>query len=70
MSSAFIALEDHNGEVACKLTFTGGFDPESHAHQHAQILIGLMDKLCERKGEPVVDQVVDEVKPAVGVVEG
>lgn len=49
MATASIVLEDHDGEIACRLTFSpAGFDPKSHAHQHAQILIAHMDKLCTK----------------------
>lgn len=68
MTSAIIVLEDHEGAVACKLTFAGGFDPNSHAHQHAQALIRMMDSICERQGEPVIDPVVEQ--PKLVVVEG
>lgn len=54
MSTATIVLEDIDGQIACKLTFSsaekGGYDPKSHAHQHAQILIKLMDQMLENKG--------------------
>jgi hypothetical protein len=52
MSAATFVLEDENGLVACKVSFSsdkGGFDAESHAHQHAQILIKMMDKICSSK---------------------
>lgn len=68
MSQALIVLEDEDGAVACKLTFAGGFDPKSHAHQHAQILIGKMDEMCERLAEPVIDPVIEQ--PKLVVVEG
>jgi hypothetical protein len=47
MGLATIALEDDgSGNIACKLTFQGGYDPTSHAHQHARLVIAEMDKLC------------------------
>lgn len=68
MSQAIITLEDEDGAVACKLTFAGGFDPASHAHQHAQALIRMMDSICERKAEPVIDPVIEQ--PKLVVIEG
>lgn len=60
MAAAQILLEDMNGSIACKLVFSGGFDPQSHAHQHAQILIGMMDDLCTKQDELLS---VDTAKP-------
>lgn len=49
MGSATIVLEDHDGQIACRLTFSpAGFDPTSHAHQHAQIMLTHMDSLCAK----------------------
>ena len=59
---ATITLVDHDGQIACDLTFEGGFKPASPAHQHAQILIKMMDELCTKQQPPeilrlpVVDQ--------------
>lgn len=62
MATATIVLEDHEGAIACKLTFSpAGFDPSSHAHQHAQILIAGMDNLCTKA--PMPESVVVESKP-------
>lgn len=56
MSAATIVLEDVDGQIACRVTFSsehgGGFDAASHAHQHAQILIGMMDQLCTKAELP------------------
>ena len=57
MGMATIVLEDDNGQVACKATFSGGFDTRSHAHQHANLMLQHMDSICTRASEP-------EVKPA------
>lgn len=65
MSAATIVLEDVDGVVALKVTFGAGFDPTSHAHQHAQILIRMMDQVCQRQGEPEV--VTTEDKPPIVV---
>ena len=66
MATATIVLEDDqqpNGApgVSCKLVFAGGFDKSSHAHQHAQILIGLMDQHMQRAGAAVIDPAVQAI---------
>lgn len=67
MATATIVLEDHEGSIACKLVFSGGatvgYDPASHAHQHAQILIKQMDSLCTKA--PMPEQVIEEAKPRI-----
>lgn len=67
MSTATIVLEDVDGQIAMKVTFshaTGeGFDKASHAHQHAQILIRMMDELCTKVEQPA------EPEPAL-IVQG
>ena len=60
MSAAHIVLEDTDGQIAMKVTFSGaqgqGFDRDSHAHQHAQILIKMMDELCTKaEAQPVAE---------------
>ena len=70
MSQALIVLEDDNGAVACKLTFSGGYDKTSGAHQAAQILIAQMDKLMQRQGEPVIDPLVVDAQPAAQLLVG
>ena len=60
MGVASITLEDDRGAVACKLVFSGGYDPASGAHQAAQILISQMDALMERRGHAVIDPLVAE----------
>jgi len=54
MSRATITLDDDGGMIATELTFAGGFDPASHAHQHANLLIRMMDDICASKtGESI-----------------
>jgi len=70
MSTATFVLEDEGGAVAAKLTFTEGFNPQSRAHQAAQMLMKLMDERCQNLG-PVPEkpaQVVEQ--PGLIVVEG
>lgn len=67
MSVATIVLEDVDGQIAMKVNFSGaegqGFDRASHAHQHAQILIRMMDELCTKVEQPA------EPEPALIVQE-
>lgn len=67
MSTATVTLEDVNGQIAMKVTFSGdngqGFDKDSHAHQHAQILVRMMDELCTKVEQPA------EPEPAL-IVQG
>lgn len=72
MATATITLDDDQGAVACKLVFSGGFDKTSNAHQHAQIIIGLMDQHMQRMGNAVIDPTIQEQAPALAIpdVEG
>jgi hypothetical protein len=68
MGMATIILSDDAGTVACKATFDGGWNPASHAHQHANLLLKHMDELCTRASEPEIQAA--EVKEARIVVVG
>lgn len=57
MATAHIILSDDNGAVACKATFDGGWDGNSHAHQHANLMLKHMDELCTRVSTPEVEAV-------------
>ena len=55
MPGAYISIEDTpEGELAVKCGFEGGWNKDSHAHQHAQILLAHLDTLAERRSEPEV----------------
>jgi hypothetical protein len=63
MSRATLILEDEGGDekqVAMKLIFEGGFDPKSPAHQHAQILVQLMDQMFASKQDAAIVPVMEE----------
>lgn len=51
MSKCTIELTDAEGAISCTAHFERGFNPLSHAHQHAQILLRMMDDLCSKSGE-------------------
>ena len=66
MGIATIILEDDNGQVACKATFEGGWNPASHAHQHANLMLKHLDSLCTRASEPeIVPAEVEEARIVV-----
>ena len=70
MSTATFVLEDDNGAVATKLTFTEGFNKASGAHQAAQMLVKLMDQQFMNLGPvPEKPENVIEQRPLI-VVEG
>lgn len=60
MATATIVLEDDNGAVACKVVFDGGWNPESHAHQHANLMLKHMDEMCTRVSTPEVEAIPGE----------
>lgn len=67
MSAATITFEDDvqpdgTPAIATKLVFSGGFNATSHAHQHAKILIGLMDQHMQRAGAAVIDPTVQAIE--------
>lgn len=70
MGTATIVLEDDGDAVACKLTFTGGFNRNARSHQAAQMLLTLMDQQCENLG-PIPETPPDVVEqPGLIVVDG
>lgn len=56
MSAATITLHDDGQAIVCNLSFTGGFDPSSCAHQVAMDLVNDRDEIMGRQGAAVVDQ--------------
>jgi hypothetical protein len=67
MAQATIILEDDNGAVACKVTFGGGWDAKSHAHQHANLMLKHMDEMCVRAevGHDVAQAHADSAKSRI-----
>ncbi len=54
MSLATVTFRDKDGAIDVGLVFEGGFDPKSHAHQHAQAFLKMMDAHMPKIGEPTV----------------
>ncbi len=50
--ATFTLEDDDSGHVATLLTFEGGWNKESRAHQCAQMLVRLMDQQCEQVQPP------------------
>ena len=67
MGAATFVLEDEGDAVAVKLTFSGGFDKDSKAHQAGQMLVKLMDDEFTNLGAPP-EKVIEQ--PGLIVVEG
>jgi hypothetical protein len=67
MATATIVIEDEGESIACKVTWSGGFDKTSKAHQAAQILIKKMDEHFENQG-PAPERVIEQ--PGLVLIEG
>lgn len=54
MADAVIKLSDVGDQVMAEISFGDAFDPASNAHQHANLLIGMMDQIATRQLKEVV----------------
>lgn len=71
MGTATFVLEDDGEAVACKVTFSGGFDAVSRAHQAAKFLVAAMDKSCDNLGPiPETPEHLIQTQDKLIVVEG
>jgi len=52
VSIATFVFEDDGDLIACRVSFSGGFDRDSRAHQAGQMLVKLMDQHFENQGAP------------------
>lgn len=60
MGTVHLNLEDApDGAINFQACFEGGFDPKSHAHQHAKLLIEYLDQIAEKRGIPEVSVLSD-----------
>ena len=61
MSLVNITLEDDptTGQIACKVTFDGGWDGKSGAHQHARMMLDYMDGICTKAPLPAAPEPVE-----------
>lgn len=66
MSGVVIALEDQgDGEFAFQVDFCGEFNSESHAHQHALLLIKHMDEIAVNKSLPEQKKIIQASNQAL-----
>lgn len=58
MSKATITFSDQDGAIKADVFYEGGFQKDSHAHQHMQIVLKMMDQIAEpikEKKAPVIE---------------
>lgn len=61
MSRATMVFTDKNGAIDFSLVFDEGFDPKSPAHQHAQIVVKMLDQMMgEKTQEEIVPLQTDD----------
>ncbi len=66
MSRATLVFADKDGALDFSIVFDGGFDPKSPAHQHAQIVLKMLDQMMgEKTQEQVVPLVPEESRIVV-----
>ncbi len=66
MSRATMVFADKDGALDFSLVFDGGFDPNSPAHQHAQIVLKKLDEMMvEKTQEHIVPLAKDEPRIVV-----
>lgn len=51
MTKVTITLSDRDGAIAADVVFEGGFQKDSHAHQHAHLMMSYMDTIAQRMEE-------------------
>lgn len=63
-----ITLEDDTeGQIACKVTFDGGWNGKSGAHQHARMMLDHMDSICTKAPMPAAPE---PAEPSRIILEG
>jgi len=48
MAKATLILQDVDGAIDANIIFTGGFQADSHAHQHANLLMKHMGEIARQ----------------------
>ena len=72
---AVIAIQDtEDGQIDMNLVFEGGFTPESHAHQHVNLMLKVFDTMAERRAQTdvnvvAIDDLDDGIKSAFKLLE-
>lgn len=62
MTKAVITLKDTGGQIEMSLFLEGGFQKDSHAHQHANLVLKYLDSIAGMKTEGAVQWVDGEFK--------
>lgn len=60
MTKAVITLKDTGGQIEMSLFLEGGFQKDSHAHQHANLVLKYLDSIAGMKTEGAVQWVEGE----------
>ncbi len=47
MPKAVITLDDQDGQIGMTVFFEGGYQPDSNAHQHTNLIIKYLDSIAE-----------------------
>jgi len=64
MSKAVITLADKDGQIEMSLFLEGGFQKDSHAHQHANLVLTYLDSIAGMKTEQAVQWVNGAFTPS------
>ena len=57
MSKATLTLEDKDGQIQLSIFLEGGFQADSHAHQHAGLILKYLDSIAGMQTEQAVQWV-------------
>lgn len=64
MSRATMVFADKDGQIDFSIVFDGGFKPDSPAHQHAQIVLKMLDEMMGAKTDEAIQPLVTD-QPAL-----
>lgn len=64
MTQAVITLKDNGGQIEMSLFLEGGFQKESHAHQHANLVLQYLDSIAGMKSDEAVQWVDGDFTPS------
>jgi hypothetical protein len=67
MAEATIRFVDVDGEISVTVFLEGGFQPTSHAHQHAQLCIKHLDEIGRVRDNQDTRWVAAEEVPAIAL---
>jgi len=64
MPKAVITLDDVDGQISMSLFLEGGFNKDSHAHQHANLVLKYLDSIAGMKTTEAVQWVEGAFVPS------